>query len=232
VIDIGASLAAARRARGLDLRGAEELTCMRARYLTALEEERFDDLPGHTYARAFLRTYANALGLQAEHFVSAFDEQVPEPADELPPPPRRRRSAHVSWRLAPLAAGAAVFALLVWSAWSNDHGQRSAAPPKPPPPSAVSQARHGVRAAVKTFVSPAPAAVVVRATAGACWVQARRGGATGPVLAEQTLQPGQTLRLRGPHVWLRLGAPWNAVVRRGARIERLPATGAPVNVLL
>ena len=57
MFEIGASLAAARRARGLGMRDAERLTCMRSKYLTALEEGRFDELPGRTYARAFLRTY-------------------------------------------------------------------------------------------------------------------------------------------------------------------------------
>jgi len=233
VIDIGASLAAARRARGLDLRGAEQLTCMRGRYLSALEEDRFDDLPGRTYARAFLRTYAHALGLQEEQFVAAFDEQVPPPAEEPEPASRRsRRPAFVSWKIAPLAAGLTLVALLVWSAWSNDHGQHSVAPPPAPAAAAATQPHSGgVHAAAATLPSRR-AAVVIRATNGPCWVQARRGGASGPVLAERTLVPGEVLRLAAKRVWLRLGAPWNVVVRRGRHVEQLRATGLPVNVTL
>jgi len=234
VIEIGASLAAARQARGLDLRGAEALTCMRARYLSALEEDRFDDLPGRTYARAFLRSYAHALGLQEDEFVAAFDEQVPEPAVEPEPARRRtRRPGVVSWRMAPVAAGITLVALLVWSAWSNDHGQHSVARPSPPTAAAASSRPHSgdLRAAVAT-VPPRPTAVVVRATTGRCWVQARRGGPSGAVVAERTLEPGQVLRLTAKRVWLRLGAPWNVVVRRGSHVERLQATGLPVNVLL
>src|SRR5947199_5150142 len=37
---------------------------IRARQLQALEEERFDWLPGDAYARSFLRTYADYLGLE------------------------------------------------------------------------------------------------------------------------------------------------------------------------
>ena len=58
MFDIGASLAAARQSRGLGLADVERLTCLRARYLISLEEDRFDDLPGRAYARALFRTYA------------------------------------------------------------------------------------------------------------------------------------------------------------------------------
>src|SRR4051812_37466688 len=91
MFEIGASLAEARRARGLAVHDAEQLTCMRAKYLTALEEERFDELPGRAYARAFLRTYATALGLQGDRFVAEFDEQRPEPEEEEPAPDFRPR---------------------------------------------------------------------------------------------------------------------------------------------
>src|SRR3954451_18420741 len=82
MFEIGASLAAARRARGLGLRDAERITCMRVRYLSALEEERFDALPGRTYARAFLRTYATALGWRADRFVAEFDAHEREPEED------------------------------------------------------------------------------------------------------------------------------------------------------
>ena len=49
VFEIGASLAAARQSRGLELADAERLTCLRTRYLIAFEQDRFADLPGHVY---------------------------------------------------------------------------------------------------------------------------------------------------------------------------------------
>ena len=73
MFDIGASLAAARESRGLSLVDAERLTCVRGKYLAALEQNDYDALPGRTYARAFLRTYASALGLDADKFVAAFE---------------------------------------------------------------------------------------------------------------------------------------------------------------
>ena len=66
----------------MSLVDAERLTCVRGKYLAALEQNDCDALPGRTYARAFLRTYASALGLDADKFVAAFEELVPEPEEE------------------------------------------------------------------------------------------------------------------------------------------------------
>jgi cytoskeletal protein RodZ len=86
LFDIGASLTAAREAQGLVLADAERLTCLRERYLLALEEDRFEALPGHAYARAFLRSYADVLSLDADRFVAEFDQRFPEHAAESAAP--------------------------------------------------------------------------------------------------------------------------------------------------
>jgi hypothetical protein len=85
-----------------------------------------------------------------------------------------------------------------------------------------------VHAAQKTVQRSAP--LVIRATNGPCWVLARRGNATGAVLAERTLQAGESLHLAAPNVWLRLGAPWNVSVQRGAQRASLTGARRPVNI--
>jgi cytoskeletal protein RodZ len=85
LFEIGASLTAAREAQGLVLADAERLTRLRPGYLRALEEDRFDALPGRTYARAFLRSYADALSLDSDRFVAEFDQRFPEPTEESAP---------------------------------------------------------------------------------------------------------------------------------------------------
>ena len=232
MFQIGASLAAAREARGLGLRDAELLTCMRSRYLEALEQERWDVLPGRTYARAFLRTYANALELDADAFVAEFDEQFPPPPEpeELAPPRRRRPTIPVA--VAPAAAVVALLVVLAWSAWSGGGGNPSAHTNLPPPPATVASAPvqptiPHVRAATKTVTHPV---LVVRAVTGRCWVQARAGGPAGAVLAEQTLEQGETLRLARQHVWLRLGAPWTVKVTRGSKTVAVPVSTGPENL--
>jgi transcriptional regulator with XRE-family HTH domain len=65
LFEIGSSLREARERRGLELNEIERATRIRSRYLRALEEEQFGQLPGRAYAKGFLRTYADYLGLDA-----------------------------------------------------------------------------------------------------------------------------------------------------------------------
>jgi cytoskeleton protein RodZ len=63
---IGRVLEMARKQRGLTLDEAEHATKIRKRYLDGLEREDFGVLPDAVYARGFLKTYANYLGLDGE----------------------------------------------------------------------------------------------------------------------------------------------------------------------
>jgi transcriptional regulator with XRE-family HTH domain len=62
---IGATLREARMRARIDISEIESETKIRAKYLRALENEEWDLLPGPTYVKSFLRTYAEALGLDA-----------------------------------------------------------------------------------------------------------------------------------------------------------------------
>src|SRR4029077_1494974 len=81
LFEIGSSLREARERRGLALADVERDTHIRSRYLTALEEDRFDDLPGPAYAKGFLRTYAEFLGLEGQPFLDEYNSRF-APADE------------------------------------------------------------------------------------------------------------------------------------------------------
>ena len=94
MFEIGSSLREARMRRGLELSDVERDTRIRTRYLTALEEERFDVLPGPAYAKGFLRTYADFLGLDAQQFVDEYNTRFAppdEPAGAVPERIRRPR---------------------------------------------------------------------------------------------------------------------------------------------
>jgi cytoskeleton protein RodZ len=73
---IGDKLREARARQGADLADIEAKTKIRGRYLRALENEEFDLLPGHAYARSFLRTYAELLGLDAHTLVQTYRQRV------------------------------------------------------------------------------------------------------------------------------------------------------------
>lgn len=63
---VGQTLREAREARGLTLHDMQEKTKIQPRYLKAIEEDRFDVLPGHFYTRAFIRTYADHVGIDPQ----------------------------------------------------------------------------------------------------------------------------------------------------------------------
>ena len=70
--DIGASLREARMRAKVDISEIEAQTKIRAKYLRALENEEWDLLPGPTYVKSFLRTYAEALDLDAKLLVDEY----------------------------------------------------------------------------------------------------------------------------------------------------------------
>lgn len=64
--DIGTTLREARMRQRIDISDVESATKIRAKYLRALENEEWDLLPGPTFVKSFLRTYADALGLDGK----------------------------------------------------------------------------------------------------------------------------------------------------------------------
>jgi cytoskeletal protein RodZ len=94
--DIGATLREARMRQRIDITDMEVRTKIRAKYLRALENEEWDLLPGPTYVRSFLRTYAEALGLDAKMIVEEYKlRHEPTEAGELHPirrPTQRERA--------------------------------------------------------------------------------------------------------------------------------------------
>jgi cytoskeleton protein RodZ len=72
----GADLREARERLGLSLRDMAFRLRIRLPHLESLEEGRISTLPGNAYALAFVRTYANALGLDAEEMVRRFKTEA------------------------------------------------------------------------------------------------------------------------------------------------------------
>ncbi len=75
-IGVGAMLRASRMRHGQDLRTVAAMLCVRYPYLEAIENGRYEDLPGRTYAVGFIRAYAEYLGLDSDEVVRRFKEDV------------------------------------------------------------------------------------------------------------------------------------------------------------
>ncbi|RVU69930.1 MULTISPECIES: RodZ family helix-turn-helix domain-containing protein [Lactobacillus] len=76
--DIGDKLRSAREAKGLSIADIEKATKIQSRYLTAIEQNEFDKLPGDFYVRAFIRQYAQIVGLDGKELLSEYHQDVPE----------------------------------------------------------------------------------------------------------------------------------------------------------
>lgn len=74
----GAELRAARERLAWSLPDVSNLLRIRQTYLDALEEGQLDPIPANAYALGFLRTYATALGLNAEETVRRFRAEAAE----------------------------------------------------------------------------------------------------------------------------------------------------------
>ena len=223
MFQIGSSLRTAREHQHLELAAVERETRIRSKYLQALEEERFDVLPGTAYVKGFLRTYADFLGLDGPRFVDEFNERfAPTDMPEAPPPVRIRRPRRwLDPRLLaiPVAVG---IGLVVWRVTSGGgaHPHKHVALSPPTPHVRVKTTTHTQPPAPKT------ARVAFFARRGPCWLSVRLGSATGTTLYERTLEPGQSARFAGRRLWVRIGAPWNLDATLNGKPLQLPtATG-------
>jgi cytoskeleton protein RodZ len=219
MFEIGASLREARVRQDLDFPELEERTKIRPKYLRALETEQFEILPAPTYVRGFLRSYAEALGLDGQPFVDEYnsrfavgEDEAPLRARRVPTPPRRDRRTTES-RIAVLALLAiAVATALVIAAWKFGGPDAQTVPGLDTQPSAASSssARTRVR-------------LVVRAVAGSSWMEVRASAGGTKLLYSGTLEQGQRKVFQGRTLELSLAHPRNVTVRVNGAAVDLPA---------
>lgn len=257
-MEIGGTLQRARRSAGLGLDEVEAATMIPARFVAALERDRFDLLPEGLYRRSFLREYAEFLGLDGDVYadeytfrqrqaeaVAAARAAAEAAAAEAREHPPRERAARPPAVIALAALGALILVGLV--GWlTNGSGQPAARPPAPTTapvvaastPAASTHTRAATHAGRRAHTNAratgraAPqAALTLAALGGDCWLRVRRGSPTGATVYEATLRRGRRVRLglRAP-LWITLGAPWNVQARIGGRslTAALPAHPAEI----
>jgi cytoskeletal protein RodZ len=119
---IGQQLRRAREERGAELSDVEVATKIRVKFLAAMEEDRWDELPAPVYARGFLDIYARHLGLDQQALLDEYsrtvegERQEPLPGSVIKPGTlRQNRPARrlASIKLGPVAKVAAGLLVLV-----------------------------------------------------------------------------------------------------------------------
>jgi cytoskeletal protein RodZ len=220
MFEIGSSLREARLRQDLDFPAIEAGTKIRGKYLRALEDEQFSQLPAQTYVKGFLRTYAEYLGLDGELYVDEFNSRYVVGEEEPPIRARRTAKPHVRRRVAPillLAAlvGIALVTALVIAAW------KSGSPPAQhyvgltPPPAKSHKPR-----------ATATASITLRGLRSGALVLIRKNSATGKVLFNAGLSAGQTKHFTTKKLWINTGTPENLRITVDGKRVALPG-GAP-----
>jgi cytoskeleton protein RodZ len=242
--EIGQTLRESRMRARIDISELEAETKIRAKYLRALENEEWDLLPGPTYVKSFLRSYADALGLDGRMLVEEYKlrhERLSE--GELQPitprstrerDRRRRQRRGTGARRDIVVAGVvlAVFAglIAIGQIGGGSDSNNNAGPPKPDTTPASAPTKQKAKAKPK---KKAPTKVRLTLSATAPVYVCLRAG-------QKVLVPAQTLAAgakKGPYTAKRFAMTFgneNVRMRVNGKLLKIPpsssATGYVVDL--
>ncbi len=196
--DIGSTLREARMRERIDISEVETQTKIRAKYLRAIENEEWDLLPGPIYAKSFLRTYSDYLGLDSRMLLDEFKRSHENPSEHETRPKGRvaarerprdrgpRRVRAPSWAPIGLVVIAILVVLYIVGIRSNNSTPTTAQ--KPP----SHHRRHHV-AKTKPVLPAAPTSVSLKLVpTGPVYVCLVNGHGT-KLINEQTFAVGEKI---------------------------------------
>ncbi|QII49024.1 helix-turn-helix domain-containing protein [Bacillus paralicheniformis] len=141
--ELGNRLKEAREEKGMSLDDLQAATKIQKRYLTALEEGNYDIIPGKFYVRAFIKQYAEAVGLDSEllfeeykrDIPNSYNDEVSEKLSSIKPQRELPKSASKALELLPtllVAAGVIVVIAIIYVIVQavNGGGNQQAEEPK------------------------------------------------------------------------------------------------------
>jgi hypothetical protein len=180
--------------RRIDMTEVEAATKIRAKYLRALENEEWDLLPGPTFVKTFLRTYAEYLDLDPRLLVEEYRQRYERPStQELTPfrpgarrrqPPRRHWGPGIVIGIGVIALVAALYGLSLLGRDNEPEAPVGVPTRTPAHSSGKKSAKHRHKAAAPTRVS-------LRLTAGAPVYVCLENASGHPVLNGVTMSAGQ-----------------------------------------
>jgi cytoskeletal protein RodZ len=90
--ELGQLLKNARLEKGISLEDMQESTKIRKRYLEAIEDGNYKDLPGNFYVRAFIKSYSESVGLDPNEVLLLYRNVIPtsKVESQVEPTPRKR----------------------------------------------------------------------------------------------------------------------------------------------
>ena len=235
---IGERLREARMRQKIDIAEVESATKIRAKYLRALENEEFSLLPGNTFVKTFLRTYAEYLGLDAQLLVEEYRvEHEPRGDSDLQPmvsrPRREKERRRPRAQRGPPGPGTAVLVVLgvvlaillilgLTSGGKDDASDKTAG-------TATQKEKKRAKkppSKRKKAAKPKPKSVRLRVVPSSpTYVCVDRGVGT-PVVYEDTTATPQTFR--GKHLRINIGNASTIRVSSNGKRVALPTTATIV----
>ncbi|MDQ1908905.1 DUF4115 domain-containing protein [Paenibacillus sp. GD4] len=111
--DLGSLLRKARLEKKISLEDLQETTKIRKAYLEAIEEGNYKMLPGNFYVRAFIKTYAEAVGLDPNEVLNLYQSVIPSPEPEHVEPIRSKRTSRNTERIGKWASNVMMISFVV-----------------------------------------------------------------------------------------------------------------------
>lgn len=218
---VGARLKAERERQGLSRADIGDRTKIAERHLASIEEGRFADLPGRTYAIGFVRSYARTLELPEDEIVDAVRAEMGVAAPQAPArtldymepgDPARIPSSRLAWGVAALLLVLIVVGAFLWRGYfmpATDlppiAGETEAVAPLPTP------------SATAPAPVPADGAVAFTATVEGIWVKFY--DRNGRQLFQKQMAMGESFTIpedaEGPQLWT--GRPDALTITVGGR---------------
>jgi cytoskeleton protein RodZ len=231
--EIGQTLRETRMRNRIDITEVEAGTKIRAKYLRALENEEWDLLPGPTFVKTFLRSYADYLGLDSRMLVEEYKQRYERPSTmELTPfrgPSGARRERRRRPWLGPAIAVLAIVVVVLGGLYAlgslgNDKAD-STKPSTAAKPTATPKKKRKKKPAAPTRVT---LQIVPTGIVSVCLLDAN--GKT--LINNQDLQAGHdSRRYRGKRFRVSFGNG-QARMRVGKRTIDVPDRSTPVGYLI
>jgi len=111
--ELGQMLRKARLDHNISLEDLQEMTKIRKRYLEAIEDGNFKVLPGNFYVRAFIKSYAEAVGLDPNEVLQLYQNVLPAPEQEQIEPIRTKRTSRNSEKIGKWASNVMMISFVV-----------------------------------------------------------------------------------------------------------------------
>ena len=210
----GARLKREREQRRISLDDISVSTKIGTRFLIAIEEEQFDQLPGGIFSKGFVRAYARYLGIDEAQAVADYvtasgaslPEATPEPLADLALPQVREsatkeRAAGLPWEMLAIALLIVAFGFAIWGFLSREKSTRPAPVAPPPVPASSGEVKSSTAAPPNLVpaVAPSPAPVVGNAASesrvpeSSAAIVAAGSAPTIPLAAASAPNPGAFL---------------------------------------